>query len=441
MESNILEITDKLTDLNISNICKTEILENWVNKIEKNGLKQGTDEWLQARQYRIGGSSVSVFTGYNPFKSKVDFALDSLKITKFEPNIKPQWGNLFEDVICSYVEMTLGCEALGTNMFYPDEEGIFAYSPDGLALIKNKTTGEEKITLLEFKCPYNRIPNGKVPPYYIPQVLMGLDMIKIAEQGLYIEGVFRRCCYGDLRFNSMRDMTLVDVPKRPYKNPPLAIGVIVFYCESLEILNGPNMENLEFSNALMLTYREFSIKNDLGILPPRLFIALMHLFDKKIVKVMRGKPLTQFFQTAKDDIRSFKTEIEKNGWFPIGVLPWKLFQCDFHYIAKQEGYLDNIRESAIEMITFLNSVKHLTPEQKKSAAYHQFKSSRYYDESESSVKNQLKLAPDEMPEEELSLEREFSKESFPKKDNIPKKEPNQSSKYLTSDEIPEEELL
>ena len=47
--------------------------------------------------------------------------------------------------------------------------------------------------LLEYKAPYQRQPNGRIPRYYKPQIWMGLDLSPIASLGLYVEIVYRIC--------------------------------------------------------------------------------------------------------------------------------------------------------------------------------------------------------------------------------------------------------
>jgi hypothetical protein len=359
------EITDKIecTD------NKQKMLD-WVNFIEENGVKQGTPEWLEARGGRVGGSSVSVFMNeYNPFNDKVKFALSALGINKFISDIKPQWGNLFEDVFCKYVEQDKKCEVVGADMFYPDEEGIFAYSPDGLTEIGGE------VLLLEFKCPYSRAPDGKIPKYYLPQVLMGLNMIDVANRGLFAEAVFRRCSFIDHAFNNKRDYILH--PKTKKADPiPLAIGLIAFYVADI-------VKCADFIMKLQGCYEDLSPDNDFGIMSEELFRELMHLYDQKAVVVSRGTVMTADNDATYEDMRRFR---ESAG--VIGVLPWKLFRVDYHYVERVPDFLDNIREDAREMVRFVAETKKLSVAQQKYLTYQKYGYKK-------------KLSPCEMIEEEI----------------------------------------
>lgn len=354
-------------------------LNKFVREIEENGIKQGTPEWLESRMGRVGGSSVSIFmNGYNPFKSKYSFVLESLGIKKFISDIKPQWGNLFEDVFCSFVETDKKCKIIGADMFYPDNDGLFAYSPDGLGVIG------DKVVLFEFKCPYSRTPNGKIPSYYTPQVLMGLDMIKVADYGLYAEAVIRRCSILDLQFNSVRDMSLIDTPKKGI-DKPLAVGMIMFYCDELGKTTALN----EFVADIARIYEEFSCDNDLGILEPQYFIKLMHLFNDKCIKVKYGRNIHDpklLNKSIKEDLEEFRccnTTI-------IGILPYKIFRVDYHVVNRQDGFLNDIRDEVRRVLAIVKEADKLSSQsQQMKFVYEAFN------------KDKKKLTCDEEEEEEI----------------------------------------
>ena len=67
---------------------------------------------------------------------------------------------------------------------------------DGIAAVKNY------IILFEFKCPFSRIPDDKIPIHYEYQVKAGLDTIPIADMGIYAEAVFRISTPSKLHDNS-----------------------------------------------------------------------------------------------------------------------------------------------------------------------------------------------------------------------------------------------
>ncbi len=339
-------------------LSKLELITAWVNNAELNGIKQGSDEWKRAR--RIGGSSVAVFAPeYNPFKNKKDLAFDLLGISKFTGSIQTQWGNLMEDVICNYVMLDKKCNIIGTELFIRDQENIFTYSPDGLGVIN--IDGQEQVVLFEFKCPYSRMPSGKVPVYYVPQVKMGLCMIEQCDIGLFAEAVIRRCAFADLGFNKRRDMSLVDIPKRPFAMNPLAIGLILFYVDFLDS-DGDSLELDKFIDMITFIYGGLDITNDLGVLDPAIFKQMMELFNVKKIKVEYGSTILcdKELNKISSDLKQFSQQTKK----VVGTLPWKLFKIDYHYITKDESYLDDIREPARQMIEFTRSIMDI-PSQKE----------------------------------------------------------------------------
>src|SRR5271166_1907671 len=176
-------------------------LRDWVTEKEKNGIKQHSRKWK--KRITFGGSVIATIQGKNPYSNIYKMLSEKIGLSAFEQSIAPQWGNLFEDVIKRYVEFDKKCTILGEDLYIEGPGDGTSYSPDGLTVLnvvfdygfddEIKTINEHLIVLMEYKCPYSRIPSGNPPEYYIPQVKMGLDLLKLPRIGLFVEGVFRRC--------------------------------------------------------------------------------------------------------------------------------------------------------------------------------------------------------------------------------------------------------
>jgi hypothetical protein len=211
-------------------------LKEYVENLTKNGILQHSEEWLQAKVLTVGGSQIATVLGLNTFGNVPQMIGEKLGIRFFTSDIKVQWGNLFEHLIKLYVEWDKRTKIIGSDIFVPGPPGT-SYSPDGLGAVitlKTESAGSQlvitpvaKRVLFEFKCPFNRIPDGTVPKYYVPQVLYGLDIIPCLDVGLFVQGVFRRCTWGDLGNNPRYDKTLV--AKSAGSGSPLAYGIIGFY--------------------------------------------------------------------------------------------------------------------------------------------------------------------------------------------------------------------
>jgi hypothetical protein len=323
-------------------------LEEWVIQKEQNGIKQHDIKWHEAKLDTIGGSSMSTIQGTNPYENVGSLIKQKIGMTKFRSSIQPQWGNLFEDVIKRVVEHDRSCKILGEDLFVFGPPNT-SYSPDGLAVMELETDNVKtyKTVLVEFKCPYSRIPNGSPPVYYIPQVKMGLDLLGIPDIGLFIEGVFRRCAWDDLANTPVYDKTLV--PKSS-GDKPIAYGIIGFYYDKTNI----NEENKE---ALFKNYSEYYsagdssneyMSNDLGDSDVTLFKIIMDAYDKKMLSPWFGSivfvndkyNLDEANYTINVDLENFTRFCSENDHVNFGILPWKLFQLDYHYIQKEENYLN-----------------------------------------------------------------------------------------------------
>jgi hypothetical protein len=341
-----------------------EQLRIWVENAARNGINQHDPKWYEAKVYTIGGSSLATIQGVNPMGNIYKLITDKIGITQFAGGIAPRWGNLFEDVIKRYVERDRRCTVYGEDLYIEGPPNT-AYSPDGLAVMDVIDTyhinggaekGGETLTapkistvLLEFKCPYSRALSGSPPVYYIPQVKMGLDILKIADVGLLVEAVFRRCRWNNLDFTDAYDKAL---KQRCQGDTPLAIGIIGFYFDKTTLAAMTD----EMKDALTALYEAYILEfveagdasneffcNDIGESSPDLFELIMEMFDRKILRVwygsIAGRDTVDVAAAMNADMAAFTAFCTERNATNYGILPWKLFRVDYHFIQREPDYL------------------------------------------------------------------------------------------------------
>lgn len=386
-------------------------LREWVADKEQNGIKQHSQEWHLARVDTIGGSSLATIQGKNPYSNIQRLLGEKIGMYEFNGDIKPQWGNLFEDVIKRYVEIDKCCEILGEDLFVMGPTGT-SYSPDGLAVmdIKHDEEFEEEtledtpnglmrrvhmvnigvkrreIVLVEFKCPFSRIPSGYTPDYYMPQVKMGLEILELPTSGLFIEGVFRKCTWEQLGDNPLFDRKL---HPRSSGKLPLAYGIIGFYYNEVEYEKLKNkskvaakleLQKNKLTAAYIDHYVEFGdsesdyMCNDLGDSTVELFTMIMGAYDSKMITPWYGtiqyvdkNALTNNGKFSQDetadkmaslnmthityndnegsnvmnaDMDKFTEFCRAHNYKNVGILPWKLFRLDYDTVQKTPDYME-----------------------------------------------------------------------------------------------------
>ena len=131
--------------------------------------EQGTKEWLQRRSTMLTASDVATALNLNPNKTRLALLYDKCGVgTPFEGNAITEFGHKYEpiarDKYCLLENKTVFEFGCLTHPEYPFLGG----SPDGI-------TADG--VLLEIKCPPKRdIIPGVVPAYYLPQVLLGMEI-------------------------------------------------------------------------------------------------------------------------------------------------------------------------------------------------------------------------------------------------------------------------
>lgn len=377
----------------IEQLSAETIIKEFCTFISLNGVAQHSEQWKQIRAFCIGGSSIATVKGLNPYNSVRDLLMTKVNVTPFGGDIKTQWGNMFEEIIKICVEMDKSTTVYGEDLFIdgvvidPKYVGC-VYSPDGIAVFSTPSaindysicdddgniissdiadsSMQDEIVLVEFKCPYSRIPRRDPPVYYIPQVKMGLELIPIATRGCFIEGVFRRCSWNDLDKTGSRDKTLVkqclgDIPKKygiiglyvkQENMERIPASLLEYYATYFDqplhacCVQNTNQNTIQNNSLTDVAPSQPTHINDLGDCPPELFIEFMHLVDSKVISVHYGTVYnaSQFAKVPdwNDDIDKFlDVASQTKNSYSFGIISWKLFAMNYHWINKTPGYLNS----------------------------------------------------------------------------------------------------
>lgn len=321
---------------------KKQALIDWVTDKNANNVKQGDDEWHNRKRVTIGGSSIATIINANPYSNIYSFVRQRIANEKID-NDAVHWGNLFEPIIKEYVESVLSCDILGENIYvqcdkYDGYNEYISYSPDGLGIVNRNSVPTN--VLFEFKCPFTRIPTDKPPVYYVPQVKMGMDVLKLPEVGALIEGYFRRCSWDDLGLNNKYNNDLDKAPPKKPLDSVKCMGYIGFTFTSRDSLVDDIYKDAGTEDVI-----------DLGKIHPSLFARLIR--SKNIVMV--NSILIPCYKSSREllsnndyykEMAVTDDEIDMilEGESPkieklFGILPWKLFNIKYHVINKEEDYL------------------------------------------------------------------------------------------------------
>lgn len=346
--------TAEIIEAPMSNLETT--LREFVAQIEVNGIKQHTQEWESVRCFLVGGSSIATFTG-GGYSTVVDFVYEKLGLGarynfgSYSKVIYLNWGNLFEPMTEKVVEKELACKIYGENIFVEGQrkDGVLytGYSPDGLAVVNNR------ICLLEFKCPFSRMPTRTgIPKMYKPQVKMGLDIIQVAEQGIFVDAIYRKCATVDLNFGRVYDDSMKQqIPETPCK----AVGVISFACDEHRRAGVIAQHHTGRKTKLIgqLEVRFLPLQ-DAGCMSAADFEVLMLQYSHGILE-----PVYSDIWWREEDIdveshnvkfASYCRAVHKDQ---SARLTWKLFQTQYSQVLREANYMEPFMVSIINTMNLI----------------------------------------------------------------------------------------
>ena len=341
--------------------------------------KQRSTEWYAAKGSFIGGSELAALMNYNPYSSYDNIIYNKGVKSTFVENEACWWGTVFESVITRYVEIDCNTTITGDNIWIPIKEVPFhANSPDGYCIFKfndgnivnnNYDSYDEKISVLEFKCPFRRRPKGEVPLHYLPQVWDEIAASPIVDMGCFIDGAFKKCSLNDLCLNGRYDFKY-HTPTRNFPKRAIAWGMISVYAP-FEMADIAEIYEQYTGHPPPIDYKTCSSDIiDLGDIDNNVFNYILKYMAKSASEgegqfiVKTGEPsidtnLESNIGKVDGDpwiVLSDPVEPPK-GYYFLAVLPWKLFEIYYVPIARQEGFLDKIKPIISRAIDDINEIK------------------------------------------------------------------------------------
>lgn len=341
---------------------KMAILNDFLDKY-KNLPKQGSDEWIKSRETTFGGSELAALISKNKNKTCRKLLEEKITAEKFEGNSFTFWGQLFEPVHRSILEIIYKTSIYETGSIPWDKEG-FKYSPDGIGIINKdhfiKILNEDSVThlpknnklidilesndaqdditiLFEQKAPANRVLNYAIPEYYVPQILSGLNVINITDIGIYTEAVFKRCPLGKLSIDNIEYTESFRYTNNTCSTRPKFIGVIV--------LSTPD---INYAYDLKTAYFRNKYTSDM-------YIDYGDCSSDTFFNILKEWKQTNRIELHYiNDVADFYDRFESIADNIIGIIPWKMFDMQNHIVYRKDDYLDSYHPAIIEGV---NTIK------------------------------------------------------------------------------------
>lgn len=174
-----LSTTDKTEGFHVSPLLRQMINATYA--------EQRSEEWFEQRKGRITGSMCDTLLGKNRFQTWDQVVAEKAGMpASFQGNAATQHGIDNESTAIRLYEEQTGRTAFELGLVKHPTEHILAHSPDGISLRRIDTSAAETSVdteplLLEIKCPLTRpIKEGKVPPYYMGQLQLGMVVFDVS---------------------------------------------------------------------------------------------------------------------------------------------------------------------------------------------------------------------------------------------------------------------
>lgn len=143
--------------------------------------EQRSVAWHAMRRDFITGSAIDTVLGTNPYEPPLKLMLIKAgKPDHFAGNAATAHGTRYEDVACALYEAKHKRRVMHVGLVPHPTHELLAHSPDGLSF--DLCGGAPH--LLEIKCPTSKsrahdAARGKVPPYYVHQLQMGMSTFNL----------------------------------------------------------------------------------------------------------------------------------------------------------------------------------------------------------------------------------------------------------------------
>jgi len=199
---------------------------NKLIELDKSSPRQGTEGWINIRQYTIGGSQIAKLIGCGGFGTERTIIESSVGLSSFEGNYCTFWGNIMEDLVIDLLE-----KKWNTKIYeFGSLPGVIPgqrYSPDGVVCLEHNGV----VFLIEIKCPVRRMVDDKnrIPSQYRPQIFTGIEVLNHYIPSLikcvFIDSMIRCCSKSNFIVNNSYN---IDVHgDKDIKQNPTHMGVMI----------------------------------------------------------------------------------------------------------------------------------------------------------------------------------------------------------------------
>lgn len=278
---------------------KIALLADFVKKYAKLP-EQGSIKWLRSRSKSIGGSEMNIICGVNPYSDITELVKKKLGMSVFKGNSYTVWGTIMENLVILLLEDIFMCKIIELGSL-PGAVEFQKYSPDGLAYVPSLN----KIILFEIKSACRRLATGSIPNMYKPQIYTGLDTIPLADMGVFVDAMIRRCSLDDWTLENSNFDKILHGDKIRKKDSPISLLMVGIY----------------------KTYGTNKSSLDLGSVD-------ISLLTEILTKVKNGKYKAKYY--LSNSLDKYKTFISNTGYKSIGVLPLKLFRLDLIEVGRDD---------------------------------------------------------------------------------------------------------
>jgi hypothetical protein len=178
-----------------------------------------------------------------------------------------------------------------------------------------------------------------MPEYYIPQIKVGMDILKDTRLCIFVDAVFRKCSLEQLNFNNQYD-TNYHYDKFTF-NQPLCFGIQWIVAKRQGDIDYPPKTLKDFGKMEKNMFDIFLY----DFAPPESryeIICSPFYFDKIDL------------ETLKIEMNNFIEQCNKFNIVLIGYLPYKLFKTNITLCQPEPGYILKYKNDIIETIDVVN---------------------------------------------------------------------------------------
>lgn len=134
-----------------------------------------TEEWLELRRPRIGGSEISAVVGINPFESKYELYLRKTGQSEDKvENLAMRLGHKLENAVAELLQEEAGYQIIKNtagNVIYLSEDYPFAEaSPDRIAYLPGARKSLDNRCIVEIKTTQKNVDPDNLPEHWICQI-------------------------------------------------------------------------------------------------------------------------------------------------------------------------------------------------------------------------------------------------------------------------------